>query len=388
MGTSDIQQRAESSCRLDWLSLSLFGASASAQREQLAYCFFLAQHTAQGGEWEQGAGRRFFANSLYHPSGIQVRWTEPDGEGMNRGLVSLDMRGDAFSALNAEQRKAIYLDFAEMDGFKQCSRIDSQVTVVNPHATAEFILEQVRKREVWIKGFSSYGEPSQKDQWGNPMTGATITWGSTKGATRCRTYNKQKEANWDQAAVRHEVQLRKQPARDRFNALVQMLRLESEDQETTAEAHFVQSVLDQHMAYRDTTRLAKRSDAEGWPANWARDSKRPDWWKEVVNVVPTEMKTQWRLTKALEDAVAARDKQYGRITGKWICSRVWVDGAALADVRNEELTAALSRLRNEDIDEVLSMVPEEDKDAAAKWMIDMRRRAAKQAEKLPYKAEK
>lgn len=388
MGTTHIHERQENSCRLDWLSLSLFAATASTQREQLAYCFYIAEICSEGGDWQEGSGRRFFDHSLHHPAGIQVRWTPPEGEGLNKGLISVDLRGTALENMTAAERAAIYLDFAEMDGFKQCSRLDSQVTVVNPDASAEFILQQVRKREVWIKGFHGYGEPADKDQWGRPMTGATITWGSTKGATRCRTYNKQKEANWDQAAVRHEVQLRKQPARDRFNALVQMLRLESEDQETTAEAHFVQSVLDQHMAYRDTTRLAKRSDAEGWPANWARDSKRPDWWKEVVNVVPTEMKTQWRLTKALEDAVAARDKQYGRITGKWICSRVWVDGAALADVRNEELTAALSRLRNEDIDEVLSMVPEEDKDAAAKWMIDMRRRAAKQAEKLPYKAEK
>ena len=387
MGTTHLQQRAEPSCRLDWLSLSLFGASASAQQQQLAYCFFLAQHTAQGGEWQEGAGRRFFANSLYHPSGIQVRWTEPEGDGMNRGLVSLDIRGDAFAALDAEQRKAIYLDFAEMDGFKQCSRIDSQVTVVNPDATAEFILNEVRNRRLWIKGFKSYGEPSQKDQWGNPMTGATISWGSAKGATRCRTYNKQREANWDQPAVRHEVQLRKQPARDRFNALVEMLRLESEEQETKAEAHFVQSVLNQHMAYLDTSRLVQRSDQQGWPERWARDSKKADWWKEVVQVVPTEMKTKWRLTKALEDAVEARDKQYGRITAKWIAKRVWIDGAALADARNEELTRAFVRMKDEDIEEVVALVPEEEQVKARKWMKDYRRRAAKRAEDLPYMGE-
>lgn len=387
MGTTHLQQRAESSCRLDWLSLSLFGASASAQQQQLAYCFFLAQHTAQGGEWQEGAGRRFFANSLYHPSGIQVRWTEPEGDGMNRGLVSLDIRGDAFAALDAEQRKAIYLDFAEMDGFKQCSRIDSQVTVVNPHATAEFILNEVRDRRLWIKGFKSYLEPSQKDQWGNPMTGATISWGSAKGATRCRTYNKQAEANWDQPAVRHEVQLRKQPARDRFNALVEMLRLESEEQETKAEAHFVQSVLNQHMAYLDTSRLSDRTVEQGFPTNWARDSKKADWWKEVVQVVPTEMKTKWRLTKALEDAVEARDKQYGRITAKWIAKRVWIDGAALADARNEELTRAFVRMKDEDIEEVVNLVPEEEQVKARKWMKDYRRRAAKRAEDLPYMGE-
>ena len=387
MGTTDFQQRAESSCRVDWLSLSLFGASESAQREQLAYCFFLANHTAQGGEWQEGGGRRFFANSLFHPSGLQVRWTGPDEEGMNRGLVSLDIRGDALAALDAEQRKAVYLDFAEMEGFKQCSRIDSQVTLVNPHATAEYILQRVRKRELWIKGFSSYGEPAEKDQWGNPMTGATITWGSAKGATRCRTYNKQAEAKWDQPAVRHEVQLRKQPARDRFNSLVEMLRLEGEEKETTAESHFVQSVLQQHMAYLDTNRLAQRSDQEGWPANWARDSKNPEWWKEVVNVVPTEMKTKWRLTKALEDAVQARDRQYGRITAKWVAKRVWIDGAALADARNEELTRSFVRLKDEDIEEIVSMVSEDEQAACRRWMKDYRRRAAKRAEEVPFMAE-
>ena len=387
MGTSHLQQRAESSCRLDWLSLSLFGATVDAQREQLAYCFFLAEHTAEGGEWQQGAGRRFFANSLYHPSGIQVRWTDPEEEGMNRGLVSLDLRGDALAALDAEQRKAVYLDFADMEGFKQCTRLDSQVTVVNPGATAEYILQQVRKRRLWIKGFSTYGEPASKNQWGEPSTGATISWGSVKSATRCRTYNKQAESNWDQPAVRHEVQLRKQPARDRFNSLIEQLRLEGGDKETTAEAHFVQSVLDQQMAYLDTSRLADRTDEQGWPERWARDSKRPDWWKEVVNVQPTEMKTKWRLTKALEDAVEARDKQYGRISAKWIAKRVWVDGAALADARNEELTRAFVRMKDEDIEEVCAMVPEEERDAARKWMKDTRRKAAKRAEDLPFMAD-
>ena len=299
-------------------------------------------------------------------------------------MVSLDLKGDALAALDAEQRKAVYLDFAEMDGFKQCSRIDSQVTVVNPDATAEFILQQVRKRAIWVKGFSSYGEPATKDQWGNAMTGATITWGSPKGATRCRTYNKQAEANWDEPAVRHEVQLRKQPARDRFNSLVELLRLEGDQTQTAAEAHFVQSVLDQHMAYLDTSRLSQRTDQQGWPERWARDSKKADWWKEVVTVVPTEMKTKWRLTKALEDAIEARDKQYGRISAKWIAKRVWIDGAALADARNEELTRAFVRMKDEDIEEVCALVPEEEQDRARKWMKEYRRRAAKRAEELPF----
>lgn len=387
MGTTHIHERQENSCRLDWLSLSLFAATASTQREQLAYCFYIAEICSEGGDWQEGSGRRFFDHSLHHPAGIQVRWTPPEGEGLNKGLISVDLRGTALENMTAAERAAIYLDFAEMDGFKQCSRLDSQVTVVNPDASAEFILQQVRKREVWIKGFHGYGEPADKDQWGRPMTGATITWGSTKGATRCRTYNKQAEAGWDVPAVRHEVQLRKQPARDRFNSLVDLLRLESEHESTTAEQLFVQSVLQQHMAYLDTSRLSERSPEQGFPAHWARDSKEAEWWKEVVNVQTQEMKTKWRVTKALEAAVEARDKQYGRITAKWICQRVWVDGAALADVRNEEMTRALIRLKDEDIDQVLELVDEDEKEAAGKWMRNMRQRAAKRAEKLPYVAE-
>jgi uncharacterized FlaG/YvyC family protein len=99
------------------------------------------------------------------------------------------------------------------------------------------------------------------------------------------------------------------------------------------------------------------------------------------------MKTKWRLTKALEDAVEARDKQYGRITAKWIAKRVWIDGAALADARNEELTRAFVRMKDEDIEEVVNLVPEEEQVKARKWMKDYRRRAAKRAEDLPYMGE-
>ena len=359
LGREALEERPTASCRLDWLSVSLFGATAKRQREQLAYFFGLLQDVSDGATWTEPSPAKFFQNAVSHEAGLSIKWTEPSSGQTNQGLISVDIRGQAFKALEREQRKALYLDIAEMEGFKQCTRLDAQRTVLNPSMSAEQIHEELVRQALWVRSFRGFRQMGELSGAEAPRHGSTVMWGSPQSAVRARSYNKAAEAGWDTPAIRHEVQLRKQPARDKFSALVESLQVEQDQKSTTAENAFVQSVLNQHMAYYDTSRLAKRRKKD-WPKDWAQRCEKAEWWtKEVVTGDPKEIKTQWRLAKKLEDSVAAGHAQYGRIFGKWMLSHCLNTGESPDNALLKCSAQWFVRLKDEDLEELFQLVPAE-----------------------------
>ena len=380
LGTEALGERATASCRLDWLSVSLFGATAKRQREQLAYFFGLLQDVSDGATWTEPSPAKFFQNAVSHEAGLSIKWSEPSSGQTNQGLISVDIRGEAFKALDRDHRKDLYLDIAEMEGFKQCTRLDAQRTVLNPSMSAEQIYEDLLRQALWVRSFRGFRQMGELSGAEAPRDGSTVMWGSPQSAVRARSYNKAAEAKWDVPAVRHEVQLRKQPARDKFNALVEQLQVEQDQKSTTAENAFVQSVLNQHMAYYDTSRLAKRRKKD-WPKDWAQMCEKAEWWtKEVVTGDPKEIKTQWRLAKKLEDSVAAADVQYGRILGKWMLAECTNGGTTPEDALLKRSAQWLVRLKDEDLEDLFQLVPADKHDELLQNWADFRQVAAHNAE--------
>lgn len=368
------------SCRLDWLSLSYFASSGALQKQQISY-FLEIKHLLSGSyEMALGGGRRFFEESWQHPCGVALKWTEPTGSGVNKGLLSVDIKGAALAALPGEVRKSLYLDFSELEGYKQCTRIDLQRTVTDPIATAQEIYKRLTNREVWVKGYNGWHPGHRIDIDGNPLEGCTVEWGSKKGTTNATTYDKRAEMRVEgPSAVRHELRHRKQPARDRFNSLVQGLKAEGDGDETSYEQFFVQSNLAQSMTYLDTSRLKDIPRSE-WPANWARDSKPADFWDQVVTGDVEEFQTQWRYERTLERLIKNRAKQYGRGRSKFVLLRLFRDGEGLQEVLQDDLDLDFIRLKDEDIEEVLAQIPEDRREEARSWALHARRVAAKNVE--------
>ena len=267
-----------------------------------------------------------------------------------------------------------------MEGFKQCTRIDTQRTIVNPMATAQEVLRRVQEKEVWIRGFTGYRSGGLLNADGRPINGCTVSFGSLKGTTQVKTYDKRAEMGGEgDPAVRHELLQRKQSARDRFNSLVEGLKAEGDTDESYYETRFVQSNLAQHMTYLDTSRL-KDLSKDQWPDNWARDSKPADFWKEVVSGDVEEYQTKWRFERNLERLIKNRAKQYGRGRCKWMALQMFRDGQSQADVIQDDLDLDFVRLKDEDIDEVVAQVPDERREECIKWMKDARRIAAHNVE--------
>ena len=364
------------SCRLDWLSQSYFAASGALQKQQISYYLELNHLLSGTYEMAQGGGRRFFDESFYHDCGIALKWTEPGGSGVNAGLLSVDIKGAALAALPSLIRRSIYLDMYELEGWKQCTRMDMQRTVVNPHASAQEIYRRLVNREVWVKGFSGWHPGHRIDIDGNPLQGCTVEWGSRKGTTNAVTYDKRAELRLEgPEAARHELRHRKQPARDRFISLVEGLKTEGDSDETSYERFFVQSNLAQSMTYLDTSRLKDIPRSE-WPANWARDSKPADFWNQVVTGEVEEFTTQWRYERTLERLIKNRAKQYGRGRSKFVLLRMFRDGEGLQEVLQDDLDLDFIRLKDEDIEEVCAQVPEERREECRSWARDARSIAA------------
>ena len=380
VGEKPLGQRPTASCRLDWLSVSLFGATVRKQREQLSYFFSLLGAVSDGATWPEPSPAKFFQHSIAHEAGVAVKWSEPGSGNTNEGLISVDIRGTAFLALEREHRKALYLDIAEMEGFKQCTRLDAQRTVLNPSVSAEELHDQLVAGTCWVKSYKGFRQMGELTTRNAPGDASTVMWGAPTNAIRCRTYNKAAEAGWDVPAVRHEVQMRKQPARDKFNYLIESLQVEQAEEATTAENAFVQSVLNQHMSYLDTSRFAKLTK-KNWPKNWAQRCENAEWWdKEVVTGDPKEIKTQWRLQKKLEDSVAASDIQYGRILGKWVLAQVLNEDITPEQAMLERSAQWFLRLQDSDLEDLMHLVPQEKHDELLEKWQSFRQVAAHNAE--------
>ncbi len=123
LGERTLGAGPSASCRLDWLSVSLFGATVARQREQLSYFFSLLSAVSDGASWPEPSPSKFFQNAVSHEAGLSIKWTQPEFGATNQGLISVDIRGTAFLALEREHRAALYLDISEMEGFKQCTRL-------------------------------------------------------------------------------------------------------------------------------------------------------------------------------------------------------------------------------------------------------------------------
>ena len=75
-----------------------------------------------------------------------------------------------------------------------------------------------------------------------------------------------------------------------------------------------------------------------------------------------ELQAVWQEQKALEDSVAAMNKQYGRKAALWVMWRQYAFGETREDAMEALFAQWAVRLRDEDLGELLKLVPQENHD--------------------------
>lgn len=359
MGEDPQLNELSNSLRMDWLSVTFRPDNSAELDEILEYIFSVAKFLANDSKFEEGAGRRFFTESVAcRAAGVLVRWS-PFGGRINPGCVAIDLQGDFFELTNRTERKAILLDLADFPGFSKCTRADYQRTIRDPQADSELIYDLVRKRMIWLPGHNAYQAGSKLDSAGNPVDGASTMWGAAQSTIRCTTYNKAAEQKHpDKRVVRHEVRTRKEAAHGYFCATIQGLRKEPKEGVTYAEETVARSVISKHMTYLDTSRFAHMADKKEWPKNWVRDSEPASFMTEVIDGEVQDLKRAYRGRQDLEQRYGYFLKQYSRTVVLRLLVAHWRHGQPIDEALKDMFDSCVLRLKDEDEQELKNLLGE------------------------------
>ena len=345
------------SLRLDWLSVTFQPHDGREMDQILEYVFSVAKFLANETNFTEGAGRRFFAESVAcKPAGVLVRWS-PFGSKINAGCIAVDLQGDFFELTNSTERKAILLDLADLPGFSKCTRADFQRTIKDPIANSEQIYQMVRERLVWLPGYNEYQPGSRLDSAGDPVDGASTMWGSPQSTVRCTTYNKAAEQKRPELnVVRHESRTRKEAAHGYWCSLLQGLRKEPKEGPTYAEQLVSRSAIAKHMTYLDTSRFAHIANKKEWPKNWVRDSSPAPFMAQVIDGEVQDLKRAYKGRQDLETRAQYGLKQYGRTFALRLLVAMWRHGQSREDALNDLFDQLVVRLKEEDIAELKDLL--------------------------------
>ena len=310
------EKTAIPSCRLDALSVTYRTPTTDSFEEILDFGYQLNSYVDDSRPLRvAGTGRHF--THVFRGGGLVVLEATPpvttDGsinEARNAGVVSLTLNGQFFGACDASERAALLLQVRRQSGFYHCTRMDAQLTIVDPKVTAEDIVRQVEEGRLWAARFQTQRVYGSRNRDGLFTEGVTQYWGGKGSDLIARSYDKAAEQGWEQPAVRHELQLRGDRANDRFIQLQGALAR----QETapplflTAEGETVKAMLSQDLDYRDTGRWAGKAK----PKNWAQSAPTPGWWKEAVGEARDSFEYSKRPKTDLDQTFEAFLDQYGR----------------------------------------------------------------------------
>jgi hypothetical protein len=242
----------------------------------------------------------------------------------------------------------------EFEGRYRFTRLDAQVTTLEPEQSAEQVLEDVAGGRLWIKGYNSWKPDGVRDINGDPSNGVTVYFGAPSSDKRVRTYNKAAEQGWETPARRDEVQLRQ----DWANTHTQLIAKAIADAKT-ADAAFsayqlaCSALIAQHMQYLDISGVAHPR-----PKNWARGRHAPRWWVETLSQDFDPVLLSRRVTDDLEEKMSHLVNQYGRIGAAWMAKRVR-DGksASFSQASYDLALRMLQKLNSEDLEELVSDLP-------------------------------
>lgn len=347
------QSHACPSVRVDWLSASIRLHSIEGADDLVDYLDGLAVTVMPKGQWSDPCHGRFFRTKLRHDCGIQVQYTPPcgavattstcsDTPGLNAGLASLEIPGSIWGYLTVENRRDLITDLRHWPGFVRTTRLDLQATILETEEDAEWIVREVAAGRLWPKGFGVGMAFANRNLHGDLHGACTQYFGGKASRVRSRHYDKAAEAGWETPAVRHEVQLREEPADQQFRRLAERCETEAALGPVlmTAEATTVRDALGTLVDFRDTSRWEGRRK----PKNWAREAQVPAWWRDVIGPAPSPLTVEYRPPGDLEASRMAWEEQYGRKVGLYALLELTKGSQDLPDVALDMLLSCIARI--------------------------------------------
>jgi len=312
------ERQAIASCRVDTVSVTFRAPTLDLFDDILDLGYQLNSYVDETRPLKCTGRGRHFSHVFTGGGLVSLEGTPPlcsdltPNEARNAGVVSLTLNGQFFTACDAGERAGLLLQVASQPGFYHCTRLDGEITLVEPEVTAEDIVRDVESGRLWAARFQTQRAYGDRNRDNDFVKGCTQYWGGKGSDLLARSYDKAAESGWDQPAVRHELQLRGTRANDRFIQLKGALKRQQHRPPLllTAESDFVKAMLSQDLDYRDTSKWAGRRK----PKNWAQSAPTPGWWKAATDGATDSFEYSKRPKSDLDQTFEAWLDQYGR---KW-----------------------------------------------------------------------
>jgi hypothetical protein len=331
-------------------------------------------------------GRHFTHVRQYDTSGVVLQYTPRVGldgspvDKKNAGLASLTLSGRFWGSLSAPDRGAVSDTLRTWDGFKQATRLDFQMTVLNPEVGASELVALVEEGLVWPKGFGQGYAYGRRNLHGEFTQTPSYYFGGKESRVTARCYDKAVESDWDVPAVRHELTLRDAPADQWFRRLSAVAKTELHQPPLLhrGEELTVSAALDQHLDYRDTSRWAGGRK----PKNWAQSAKRLQWWDQMLAEKGDPLAISYFRENTLDQSVDRMIEQYGRKFALWVLHRAGEDGEAVTNLLIHTFSRCVARTKDEDVSALLEEMQPEDRQRVQRWLRKLQREASVIAERM------
>lgn len=278
---------------------------------------------AQGLDWEVSTASRHFERCFRHDIGVRFEVASLEAE-RNAGLSVVTFSGLYFSLSSVYEQMRLIQHLYSFKGRYHWTRLDAQVTTLNPSQSAEQIVTDIEERRLWIKGYQGWEPKGLRNLDGEATNGLSAHFGAASSDRTATSYNKAAEQNWKVPARRDEVRLRGEWAEQHTNAMATAIAgAPSETQAVEAYQRAVSSTIAQHMQYLDITGTPSPR-----PKNWTRGRKAPRWWTETLEQEHEPLQLNRRPERDVFERLAHMYMQWGP---------TWAEGVAtlVADDRAE-----------------------------------------------------
>ena len=310
-------------------------------------------------EWETSQASKHFDLCFRHEIGARFETQEiGDSRSTVNSVFSLSESYSALSSIYEKMR--LISELNEFEGRYHWTRLDCQVTTLNPSQSAEQICTDIQERRLWIKGYKGWEQRGIKDIDGNVINGASACFGAATSDKRATSYNKGAEQDWPTPARRDEVRLRSGWAEEHMKILATAISgASSENQAIERYQQACSQAISQHMQYLDITGTPIPR-----PKNWARGLHKPQWWTETLEQQHEPVKLTRKPKSDVFERLAHMRMQWGP---------TWAEGCAelVSSGRVDSVEQAsfdlaqsmLSALRPEHVQRVIDKLPEEEREA-------------------------
>lgn len=360
-----IPEPCQESRRVDYATAVFSSATPRHQQETFDFCVSIGEDLSPVHGFEERGHSPHFARVFTTDLGMRVELTEHgEARGRNPGMTVLTLPGAAFYLQESDRQALMLWKVMHQDGFKWFSRLDFQNTELEPRIDADDVHQGVEDGRYWVKGYGSWRPYGELDAEGSCPGGRTLYWGSARAERQGRTYDKARQSDWKQPAIRDELQLRG----DWAHAYGRELRKALDDGFTSAEqttnlSNLVTSALNHHLQYWELNGANPKADK-----NWQRKAQPADWYQERIGKHSEPVRKAPRPALDLESSVSAGVRQYGRAFVLWVEEHAAKDGLSRDFVLEALYGRFLARLKADDLEEAF---PGFTDDERAEWLADL-----------------